>query len=446
MATKVYWLLNENGQAYPSLHPGAFGGHRDRKLYGRLNCRSALRAIAHGGYVSGRVFFAEEATARAAGYRPCAVCMPIEYQQWKIDRLDLLGADGSHEKIALGPVCAVSSAELHQLGRDNARLSRPRNENENLLQTIVSNRKEAAVEHCRETGRTVADYVSAGIAPATRRAYRSDLDHFRAWGGEVPATEIELAAYIAQYATALKPATLTRRIAALSIAHERAGLANPARSPLIRATLRGIRREHGAAQRQATPLLRDDLVATLDRTGNSLKDVRDRALLLIGFAGAFRRSELVGLDFADFERVRQGIVIYLRRSKTDQAGAGRKIAVPLGRFKWCPVEAVERWFLMAGVNCGPAFRRVNRHGHVAEERLSPEAVCLVLRERVVAAGYDPSGFSGHSLRSGFVTSAAQCGVSSWRIRQQTGHASEAMLERYIRNADLFFENPAGALL
>ena len=282
----------------------------------------------------------------------------------------------------------------------------------------------------------VQSYVQAGIAPATRRAYRADLDHFRSWGGDIPATDDQLAAYLAEHATTLKVATLARRLATISAAHEARGLPNPVRSPLIRATMRGIRRERGSGQRQAKPLLRDDLFAILGTTGESLKGIRDRALLLIGFAGGFRRSELCAINCTDLTRVRQGLVITLRRSKTDQDGIGRKIGIPLGRSKWCPVTALERWLHAAGVEDGPLFRRVDRHGRVSAERLSAEAVCIVVRERVAAAGYDPTGYSGHSLRSGFATSAAQAGVSTWRIRQQTGHASDAMLARYIRDGEL----------
>lgn len=289
-------------------------------------------------------------------------------------------------------------------------------------------------------------YIEAGIAPATRAAYRADVDHFRAWGGAIPASDRQLASYLAEHATALKPATLTRRLAAISVAHEAQGLPNPVRSPLIRATMRGIRREHGSAQRQAKPLLRDDLLAVLDAMGDGVKDVRDRTLLLIGFAGGFRRSELVGLDHADVEHVRQGIIITLRRSKTDQEGAGRKVGIPLGRSRWCPVTALDQWLQVAAIDNGPIFRRVNRHGHVMSNRLSGEAVCLVVRERVAAAGFEPAAYSGHSLRAGLATSAAQAGIPSFKIRQQTGHATEAMLGRYIREGELFIGNAAGALL
>jgi integrase len=179
---------------------------------------------------------------------------------------------------------------------------------------------------------------------------------------------------------------------------------------------------------------------------DGLKDIRDRALLLIGFAGALRRSELVGLDVGDIEHVRQGVVLHLRKSKTDQDGRGRKIGIPHGRTRWCPVASLDAWFATSGINEGAVFRPVDRHGRVHDIRLSGEAIALVVRERVAAAGLDPAQYSGHSLRAGLATSAAQAGVPTWRIRAQTRHASDAMLARYIREGELFMDNAAGALL
>ena len=241
-----------------------------------------------------------------------------------------------------------SGGEDERPTADNPHLSEPKivtksSETHDILET----------EHCHlrainctpSLSPEVESYIEAGIAPATRRAYRSDLDHFRAWGGDIPATDAQLAAYLAAHAMILKPATLARRLAAISVAHEASGFSSPARSPLIRAILRGVRREHGSAQRQAKALLRDDLFAILDAMGDGLKDKRDRALLLLGFAGAFRRSELCAIDCTDIEGVRQGIVITLRRSKTDQAGEGRRIGIPYARGRWCPVSALDRWRL-----------------------------------------------------------------------------------------------------
>jgi integrase len=177
-----------------------------------------------------------------------------------------------------------------------------------------------------------------------------------------------------------------------------------------------------------------------------VKDMRDRALLLLGFAGGFRRSELVGLDRADIEHVRQGVIVNLTRSKTDQEGAGRKVGIPLGRTRHCPVAALDGWLRVAQIEDGPLLRPVNRHGHIHAERLSGEAVSLVVKERVASAGIEPSGYSGHSLRAGFATSAAQAGVSALKIRTQTGHTSDAMLARYVRDGELFAGNAAGFLL
>ena len=300
---------------------------------------------------------------------------------------------------------------------------------------------------CTEALRAeVEAYVQAGIAPATKRAYRADLDHFEAWGGTIPATDAQVAAYLADHAAVLKVSTLTRRLAAVSIAHDARDLPNPVRTPLVRATMRGIRREHGAAQRQAKPLLREDLFVVLGAMGDRLKDLRDRALLLIGFAGGLRRSELAAINLIDFERVREGIILTIRRSKTDQDGVGRRIGIPFGRTIHCPVRALENWLSAARIEDGPVFRPVDRHGRVSASRLSGEAVSLIVRDRMAAAGFDPTGYSGHSLRAGFATSATRAGVSTFKIRQQTGHASDAMLSRYVREGELFLGNAAGALL
>ena len=139
-------------------------------------------------------------------------------------------------------------------------------------------------------------------------------------------------------------------------------------------------------------------------------------------------------------------MLHLPRSKADQDGQGQKIAIPFGRTRWCPVAAVAAWLEASGIGEGAIFRPVDRHGHVHNVRLSGEAVSIVVRERSAAAGLDQTGYSGHSLRAGLATSAAQAGVPTWRIRQQTRHASDAMLSRYIRDGELFGDNAAGALL
>jgi integrase len=293
---------------------------------------------------------------------------------------------------------------------------------------------------------SVDELIHQSIAQSTRIAYDSDLRHFAAWGGTLPATPAMIASYIAAHAGVLAVATITRRIATLSKAHQVMGEQNPCQAALVKATLRGLRRKQGTAQKQAKPLLKEELFAILDPVGDSMKDVRDRALLLLGFAGGFRRSELVGLDFADIAIVRQGLIVTLQRSKTDQEGAGRKIGIPHGRTQHCPVAAVTAWLARSAITQGAMFCPVTRYGHLQPARLSGDAVSEVIRERLSAIGMNPEGYSGHSLRAGFATSAAQAGVSTLKIRQQTGHASDAMLSRYVRDGELFVGNAINVLL
>jgi integrase len=293
---------------------------------------------------------------------------------------------------------------------------------------------------------SVAAFIRDSLAENTRKAYLSDLGEFEQWGGSIPASAETLAAYFAARADTLAVASLVRHVASISKAHKARGVPNPCASELVKATIRGIKRTRGCAQREAKPLLRDELLMVLDSTDEGLKDIRDRALLLIGFAGALRRSELVGLDVGDIEHVRQGIVLHLRRSKTDQDGQGRKIGIPFGRTRWCPVAALDAWMAASGIAEGAIFRPVDRHGRIHDARLSGEAIALVVRERVAAAGLDPAQYSGHSLRAGLATSAAQAGVPTWKIRGQTRHASDAMLARYVRDGVLFNDNVVGALL
>ncbi len=294
--------------------------------------------------------------------------------------------------------------------------------------------------------RLVESLVEDSLSPNTHRAYQADLAHFEAWGGRLPAAPIAVAGYLAANAAGLSVATLLRRVASISKAHSARGYPNPCRAEIVRATLRGIRRRNRTAQRQAKPLLQEELILVLDATGSGLRDLRDRALLLLGFAGGFRRSELVRLDTSDIALVQRGLIITLGRSKTDQEGAGRKIAVPLGRTQHCPVAALTQWFSASGIADGAIFRRVHRSGRLLPERLSAEAVSLIIKSRIAAVGIDPSLYSGHSLRAGLSTSAGRAGVPTWKIRAQTGHVSDAMLGRYIRDGQLFTDNASGALL
>jgi integrase len=325
----------------------------------------------------------------------------------------------------------------HVFTRHNVHLSRP---------TIEREDDGIAIIFKSEIGPSVAELIRLSVADNTRIAYRSDLDHFMRWGGVIPAAAEMIAAYLAAFSGTLSVATLQRRLAAISVAHDAGGFQNPCKSLLVRSTFNGIKRLRGVAQKEAKALVKEDLFAVLDAMGDSVKDARDRALLLVGWAGAFRRSELIGLDHADIEHVRQGIVLHLRRSKTDQLGQGRKIGIPFARGRHCAVAAIDAWLERSGIVEGAVFRNVNRHGQIASTRLSGEGVALMVRARLKAAGLDASGFSGHSLRAGFATSASQAGVSSLKIRQQTGHASDAMLQRYVRDGEIFVGNAAGVVL
>lgn len=167
---------------------------------------------------------------------------------------------------------------------------------------------------------------------------------------------------------------------------------------------------------------------------------------MLGFAAALRRSELAALDFADIEFVREGLVVHLRRSKTDQLGEGRKIGVPLGRTSACPVKAVETWLSASKITSGPVFRAINRGGGFGKTQLTAQSIALILKAYAKGIGLNSANISGHSLRSGLVTSAIQAGVAIHKIQQQTGHRSMQMLSRYIRDAGLFDNNASGAVL
>jgi integrase len=292
----------------------------------------------------------------------------------------------------------------------------------------------------------IDSFVRDSLSENTRRAYASDLAQFLAWGGSVPATKEVIAAYLSEHAASHSPTSLTRWLASLSKAHRALSAEDPTKGELVRSVLRGIRRRYGRPPAQALPLTREILLDVLDAIPEDLRGVRDRALLLVGFAGGFRRSEVVELEAADVAKQEEGLVITLRRSKTDQTGQGRKIGIPFARGRHCAVKALGAWLELGPAWDGPIFRPIDRHGVTSMSRLSGQAVSLIIRERLHKAGFEPTGFSGHSLRAGFVTSAARAGVSSWKIREQTGHSSDAMLARYIRDNDIFTDNAAGALL
>ncbi|OHV42420.1 integrase [Parafrankia colletiae] len=303
----------------------------------------------------------------------------------------------------------------------------------------------------------VGDYARASRSAATWRAYDADLRHFRGWCaqeglGDLPASAVTVAGYIAALADAgYAPSTIRRRLAAISVAHQLAHAVNPTGAAEVSAVWNGIRRSRGVAPSRKAALdtsLLSRVVAGLDDA--VLADVRDRALLLVGFAGCLRRSELVGLNTADLVETDDGLVVTVRRSKTDQEAAGAQVGLAYGSYRpTCPVRAWRGWVAAAagaGVPLagGPAFRGINRHGQVGAVRLYSGSVARIVQRRVAAAGLDPADFAGHSLRSGFATAAARAGVTDRSIMRQGRWRSAASLESYVRAGRLFdADNPSG---
>lgn len=286
----------------------------------------------------------------------------------------------------------------------------------------------------------VCKYIAAALADNTLRAYRADLQHFMAWGGSIPTTPERVAMYIAHHATILANTTLARRLVAIARAHAAQGFESPTRSELVRSTLQGVRRSKNSAVRQVAPLRKSHVLQMVCGL-HGLRGLRDTALLLLGFASAMRRSELVSLNVEDIRFSDEGTIIRLRRSKTDQESKGHEIAIPRVRGRYCPTRVVQAWLEAAEIRQGALFRRVNRYDQVQAQRLTAQSVALIVKQRAAAVGLDPAVFSGHSLRAGFVTDAASRGASSSSIRAQTGHRSDAMLQRYIRKSELFTDNP-----
>jgi integrase len=288
----------------------------------------------------------------------------------------------------------------------------------------------------------IRHYVENALSDNTRKAYRNDLTHFRAWGGTIPTTPDMIASYLTVHAETLSIATLQRRLVSIAKAHTMQGHVDPVKTDLVKLTMRGIRRIHGKPQAQVSPVLKDDLTVMLSHIPDTAKGKRDRALLMLGFCGALRRSELVAVKIEDIECTTQGIVLTLPRSKTDQTGQGRKIGIPKGRGRICPVLFLTDWLMFLGTSEGALFRSITKGGMLSSDPLSDRAVADIIKFYAAKAGLNPDRYSGHSLRSGLCTSAAQHGVSSWKIRAQSGHKSDSMLSRYIRSGDLFTDNAA----
>lgn len=295
----------------------------------------------------------------------------------------------------------------------------------------------------------VDEYRKAAKAPATLRGYSADWRCFTAWCERnhlepLPAAAETVALYIADLAGVKAASTIRRRLTTISQAHKKAGLETPTRLSLVSETWTGICNRFGVATSSKAPVRTEVLrrmLETLDL--GRLIGVRDRALLVIGFAGALRRSELVALDVREVTEVPDGLELFIRRSKTDQKGAGVKVGLPYGSDSLtCPIRAYRAWLEVSGIANGPVFRPVTKGGALGLQRLSPAAVAQVVKRTAERAGFEPASLGGHSLRSGLITSAAENGVLERDIMRQSRHKSVAVMRGYIEDATLFQDNAA----
>jgi site-specific recombinase XerD len=296
------------------------------------------------------------------------------------------------------------------------------------------------------------DYARSSRAASTRRVYESDWKHFSLWCADrnmatLPAEAAVVAVYLGTEADrGLSPLTIGRKLAAIGWMHRNAGHQAPQNTEAgiaILSVMGGIRR-----MERASPVKKSAADADITRdilrsiTGDSLHDVRDRAVIAFGMLSAMRRSELVALRIEDLKRQPEGMLVFVRRSKGDQEGKGETIPVPAGR-RIRPVELLEAWLTAAGITEGFVFRRISRCGkRVRPDGMSDQAVARIVQSRVAAAGYDPAEYAGHSLRSGFLTSAARAGASIFKMKEVSRHKSLDVLAGYVRDAQAF-TNHAG---
>ncbi|MGY3393457.1 site-specific recombinase XerD [Bradyrhizobium sp. USDA 3311] len=294
---------------------------------------------------------------------------------------------------------------------------------------------------------SVRAYLEAEKSDNTRRAYASDWADFVAWAERVscptlPAAPIDVARYLAQLADGgKKTSTIQRRTSAIASAHKAAGLEPPTNFEGVKAVMRGIRRRVGKRKRKAAPATAELLVRAIEAIPATKRGLRDRALVLIGFAGAFRRSELVAIDISDLERHKKGLLVHIRRSKTDQEGEGADLPIPNGKMR--VVDALDTWLAAAGITEGPIFRSVDRHGNIGAGALTDRQVARIVKEVCCRVGIDPETVAGHSLRAGFITSALEAKVDPLKVMQQSRHVKVDTLKEYDRREN-DFEHHAGS--
>lgn len=294
---------------------------------------------------------------------------------------------------------------------------------------------------------------------ATKKAYKKDWDSFVDWTTEqnlshIPAEVETIVLYITHMDTLGRaPATITRALTSISQAHKLKGYESPTYHPQCTEVLKGIRRHRGTAQRQAKPLLAANMKKIVRACPPGVLGKRDRALLLLGWAGALRRSELVGLDYEDIESVEEGILLIIRKSKGDQEKKGQKVAIPELENEFCPVKALYRWQSIVAKSSGSVFCPVglmgkNRFFYQIDKvrRLSARSVSIIVKKYVKIIGLNPDHYSAHSLRAGWTTSAAAIGVPEHLLMKHTRHRSRKTVQGYIRDGQLFTDNPLPLLL
>ena len=285
----------------------------------------------------------------------------------------------------------------------------------------------------------------------TIRAYRSDFKDFSAFCVKnsfksFPAESKIVALYLTYLSSrGTKISTLKRRLVSIGVIHKLKGHYLDTKHPIIIENLMGIKRKKGSYQQGKKPILINQLKAIINVIDNDktkeIKKVRDKTLILIGFGGGFRRTELVSIDYNDIEFVPEGVKIVIRRSKTDQFGEGMIKGLPyFSNQNYCPVLHLKKWLDLSNITSGPIFRRFSKSFKLGKNRLTDQSVALLLKEYLGVAGIENKNYSGHSLRSGFATVSAESGADERSIMAMTGHKTTQMVRRYIKEANLFKNN------
>ena len=285
----------------------------------------------------------------------------------------------------------------------------------------------------------------------TLRAYKSDFHDFGLFcvknSFKPLPTEPRIVSLYLTYLSAknIKISTIKRRLVSIGVVHKLKGHYLDTKHPSIIENIMGIKRRKGTIQKAKKPLLINNLKKLINvidnQKKNEIKILRDRSIILIGFAGGFRRNEIVSLDCDDLEFVSEGLKIRLKRSKTDQYGEGTMKGIPyFDNLQYCPVISIQKWIEVSKINSGPLFRRFRKGSNLSENRLSDQTVAILIKDYLELAGIDSKNYSGHSLRSGFATTAAEAGVEERSIMAMTGHKSTEMVRRYIKEANVFKNN------